>query len=160
MMPCRGGPNLACQVGAAVGSLCEPATRGERNQRVQCASLKSNVGHMEACAAAAGLASLALAALETCIVAANARLIRSVGARVWPLFEVRLAQVERAPVLDGIVTIRDARRACGAIDRGRRRWPGRKSVPTELVWVQRDYSARGSCSPWVTSPPRVACDIV
>ena len=64
------------QVGAVIGSMCGPAR--ESAQRVQCASLKSNVGHMEACAAAAGLASLSLAALGTSTVVGNARLIRFV----------------------------------------------------------------------------------
>ena len=41
---------------------------------VQCASLKSNLGHLEAAAAAAGLASLAVGTLATSIVTVNAQL--------------------------------------------------------------------------------------
>mgnify|MGYP002058405205 FL=1 len=41
---------------------------------VQCASLKSNLGHLEAAAAAAGLASLAVGPLSTGVVTVNAQL--------------------------------------------------------------------------------------
>ena len=47
---------------------------GEARQAVQCASLKSNVGHLEAAAAAAGLASLVVAPLSAAVVAVNAQL--------------------------------------------------------------------------------------
>ena len=60
------------QVGAAVGALCEPTAASDGNsRRVQCVSLKSNVGHMEACAGAAGFASLLLLSLGTSMVASN-----------------------------------------------------------------------------------------
>ena len=60
------------QVGAAVGALCV------KSKLVQCASLKSNMGHLEPSAAAAGLASLVLVPLSVYMIAANAQLNRSV----------------------------------------------------------------------------------
>jgi len=45
---------------------------------VQCASLKSNMGHLEAAAAAAGLASLVYLPLKVSLVSANSQLSRSV----------------------------------------------------------------------------------
>ena len=54
------------QVGAAIGALISNA------RSVQCASLKSNMGHLEACAAAAGLVSLVLVPLGACMIAVNA----------------------------------------------------------------------------------------
>ena len=45
------------QVGAAIGALCI-------DRLVQCASLKSNMGHLEPSAAAAGLATLVLVPLS------------------------------------------------------------------------------------------------
>ena len=60
------------QVGAAVGALCV------KSKLVQCASLKSNMGHLEASAAAAGLVSLVLVPLSAYRIAANAQLNRSV----------------------------------------------------------------------------------
>ena len=47
-------------------------------QRVRCTSLKANMGHMEACAAAAGLASLVVTPLAAGVVPTNAQLRRSV----------------------------------------------------------------------------------
>ena len=44
------------------------------SQSVQCASLKSNMGHLEPSAAAAGLASLVLVPLDICLIAMNAQL--------------------------------------------------------------------------------------
>ena len=66
-------------MGAAVGALCEPTAASDRNSSIQCASLKSNVGHMEACAGAAGFASLLLLSLGTSMVASNTQLNRSVN---------------------------------------------------------------------------------
>ena len=60
------------QVGAAVGALCV------NSKLVQCASLKSNMGHLEASAAAAGLVSLVLVPFDTCAIAGNAQLNRLV----------------------------------------------------------------------------------
>jgi len=51
-----------------MGALCT------NSQSVQCASLKSNMGHMEPSAAAAGLASLVFVPLCTCSLAMNAQL--------------------------------------------------------------------------------------
>ena len=59
-------------MGAAVRALCLES--GEARQAVQCASLKSNMGHLEAAAAAAGLASLVVAPLSAAVVAVNAQL--------------------------------------------------------------------------------------
>ncbi|KAJ1447610.1 hypothetical protein M885DRAFT_425723, partial [Pelagophyceae sp. CCMP2097] len=57
------------EVGAAIGAICNTSSNFQTNaidttnaanvqREVQCSSLKANMGHMEACAAAAGLASL------------------------------------------------------------------------------------------------------
>lgn len=65
---------LAClcdQVGASIEVLCN-----KTRQSVRCASLKSNLGHLEAAAAAAGVASLVLVPLKLRLVSANAQLIR------------------------------------------------------------------------------------
>ena len=75
------------QVGAAARALCGPA--GGCDTAIQCASLKSNVGHLEAAAAAAGLASLVVAPLSAGVVAVNAQLRGScprVFCRAFPLF--------------------------------------------------------------------------
>jgi hypothetical protein len=56
------------QVGAAEGVL--------GRSDVQCASLKANMGHLEAAAAAAGLSSLAAASLLEALVPVNAQLRR------------------------------------------------------------------------------------
>ena len=57
-------------MGAAVRALCN-----ESNGRlVQCTSLKSNLGHLEAAAAAAGLSSLIVGPLLARVVAVNAQL--------------------------------------------------------------------------------------
>ena len=55
-------------MGAAVRALCSKSTP------VQCTSLKSNLGHLEAAAAAAGLASLIVGPLLAGVVAINAQL--------------------------------------------------------------------------------------
>ena len=60
------------QVGAAVGAMCASS------KLVQCASLKSNMGHLEPSAAAAGLISLVLVPLSAYMIAGNAQLHRSV----------------------------------------------------------------------------------
>ena len=49
-------------------------SRRSQATRVQCASLKSNMGHLEAAAAAAGLSSLVLTPLFAGGVAVNAQL--------------------------------------------------------------------------------------
>ncbi|KAJ1444258.1 thiolase-like protein, partial [Pelagophyceae sp. CCMP2097] len=46
------------EVGAAVGAFCRSSKAAGAHREVQCSSIKANVGHMEACAAAAGLAAL------------------------------------------------------------------------------------------------------
>jgi 3-oxoacyl-(acyl-carrier-protein) synthase len=56
------------EVGAAVRALCTESTP------VQCTSLKSNLGHLEAAAAAAGLSSLIVGPLLAGAVAINAQL--------------------------------------------------------------------------------------
>ena len=64
-------------MGAASRALCGP-TRSEPHEAVvRCASLKSNLGHLEAAAAAAGLASLVAGPLLAGAVAVNAQLRRS-----------------------------------------------------------------------------------
>ncbi|EGB04114.1 hypothetical protein AURANDRAFT_67480 [Aureococcus anophagefferens] len=70
---------LGSAVGAAVGVLHGPTEGAELAFSVQCASLKSNIGHLEASAAAAGLASVLLTCLGTSGVTANAHLKRSLG---------------------------------------------------------------------------------
>ena len=59
-------------MGAATRALCKSTERG--NAAIQCTSLKSNVGHLEAAAAAAGLASLVVGPLTASVVAVNAQL--------------------------------------------------------------------------------------
>ena len=54
-----------------------PARSEQRGAVVRCASLKSNLGHLEAAAAAAGLASLVAGPLLARAVAVNAQLRRS-----------------------------------------------------------------------------------
>ena len=73
------------QVGAADRALADDSGSGDhqdsrRSQgtRVQCASLKSNMGHLEAAAAAAGLSSLVLTPLRSGVVVVNAQLRGSV----------------------------------------------------------------------------------
>ena len=61
-------------MGAAARALCEPADGDGCGEAIQCASLKSNVGHLEAAAAAAGLASLVVVPLCATVVAVNAQL--------------------------------------------------------------------------------------
>ena len=55
-------------MGAAIRALCSESTA------VQCTSLKSNLGHLEAAAAAAGLSSLIVGPLLAGTVAVNAQL--------------------------------------------------------------------------------------
>ena len=64
------------QVGAASRALCGPARGEQRGAVVRCASLKSNMGHLEPAAAAAGLSSLVVGPLLASIVAVNAQLRR------------------------------------------------------------------------------------
>ena len=57
------------------------ASRALSREPLLCASLKSNMGHLEAAAAAAGLSSLLVGALSAMVVAVNAQL-RGSTARV------------------------------------------------------------------------------
>ena len=59
-------------MGAATRALCKPIGHG--SVAIQCTSLKSNVGHLEPAAAAAGLASLVVGPLRASVVAVNAQL--------------------------------------------------------------------------------------
>ena len=59
-------------MGAATRALCKPTER--RNRAIQRTSLKSNMGHLEAAAAAAGLVSLVVGPLMASVVAVNAQL--------------------------------------------------------------------------------------
>lgn len=68
--------NAEYQVGAASDVLCA------NSRSIQCSSSKSNMGHLEASAAAAGLASLTLGSLDVSTVAANSQLARSL-CRFW-----------------------------------------------------------------------------
>ena len=62
------------------------ASRALSGEPLLCASLKSNMGHLEAAAAAAGLAALVTGPLLTAIVAVNAQLRGSAGLASWPSF--------------------------------------------------------------------------
>jgi len=72
------------EVGAAANALCVPRNGiasvvcplTSRRCRVQCASLKANMGHLEACAASAGLASVIVTPLNAGFVAPNAQMRR------------------------------------------------------------------------------------
>ena len=70
--------SLFLQVGAANRALCGPARSQQRGTVVRCASLESNLGHLEAAAAAAGLSSLVAGPLLAGFVAVNAQLRRLV----------------------------------------------------------------------------------
>ena len=61
-------------MGAASRALCGSARGEPRGAVARCASLKSNMGHLEAAAAAAGLASLVVGPLMASVVAVNAQL--------------------------------------------------------------------------------------
>ena len=63
-------------MGAASRALCGSALSESRGAAVRCASLKSNMGHLEAAAAAAGLSSLIVGPLLAGVVAVNAQLRR------------------------------------------------------------------------------------
>ena len=69
---------MRSQVGAATRALRSSANSGlaPSSAAVQCASLKSNMGHLEPSAAAAGLASLVLVPLAAMVVVANTQLRR------------------------------------------------------------------------------------
>ena len=77
-------------MGAAIRALLE---RGGASQQVQCASLKANMGHLEAAAAAAGLASLAAVSLSAGVVAVNAQLRGCCRARVICSFLTRASRL-------------------------------------------------------------------
>ena len=59
-------------MGAATRALCKSTEHG--SVAIQCTSLKSNMGHLETAAAAAGLASLVVGPLMASAVAVNAQL--------------------------------------------------------------------------------------
>ena len=63
-------------MGAASRALCGSARGEQRGAVVRCASLKSNMGHLEAAAAAAGLSSLVAGPLLAGVIAVNAQLCR------------------------------------------------------------------------------------
>ena len=72
------------QVGAAIYALCRASRQNLSGQEgAQCTSLKANMGHLEACAAAGGLASLVVTALTAGVVATNAQLRRFGACRVF-----------------------------------------------------------------------------
>ena len=78
-------------MGAATRALCKSTEHG--TVAIQCTSLKSNVGHLEPAAAAAGLASLIVGPLMASVVAVNAQLRGYVPLRftyVVTLFSRRL----------------------------------------------------------------------
>lgn len=72
------------QVGAAVAKLCptvredgsRQSSRAGDRPEAQCSSLKANMGHLEACAAAAGLGSLVATPLVAAVVPGNSQLGR------------------------------------------------------------------------------------
>ena len=79
----HGTEGAASQVGAAMVSLRRHASDnrsrsdGSRIEpQAQCTSLKANMGHLEACAAAAGLMSLLGTPLVAGVVPTNAQLLR------------------------------------------------------------------------------------
>ena len=96
------------QVGAADRALSDAcrdsASRGQ--PKAQCTSLKSNMGHLEAAAAAAGLCSLAAGPLLAGIVVVNAQLrgceptvmINQMSENHRP----SVTQVERPPIVDRV----------------------------------------------------------
>ena len=71
-------------MGAAVGAFNKvdrprfPSTLKSRTPEIGCGSLKANMGHLEAGAAAAGLASLIVVPLDMAAVVANAQLRRQI----------------------------------------------------------------------------------
>ena len=77
---------------------------------VQCTSLKSNLGHLEAAAAAAGLSSLIVGPLLAGVVAINAQLRGYVLVSFSINFGGSLLQAECAPVVDCVFqAVPDAR---------------------------------------------------
>jgi hypothetical protein len=63
------------QVGAATRAfLAYRGSGSDCQQKLSCVSLKANMGHLEAAAAAAGLASLIVGPLFAAVVAVNAQL--------------------------------------------------------------------------------------
>ena len=65
-------------MGAASRALCSKIQHDDKSA-VQCTSLKSNMGHLEASAAAGGLASLVVGPLSASLVAVNVQLRRYVS---------------------------------------------------------------------------------
>ena len=65
-------PFTILQVGAATRALCGPAWSEAQGAVLHCASLKSNMGHLEAAAAAAGLSSLVAGPMLGAVAAVNA----------------------------------------------------------------------------------------
>ena len=98
------------------------ASRALSGEPLLCASLKSNMGHLEAAAAAAGLSSLVAGPLLAGVVAVNAQLRRF----VCDASQMRLkcvsneasvshSQAERAPGVDRVVgVVSHARRGAAA----------------------------------------------
>ena len=93
-------------MGAVVGALCkfrdcDVASRvtGSRTagEHVKCASLKANMGHLEACAAAAGLASLLATPVVAGVVAVNAQLRRSAFMIFISTYARQLVKLELVP---------------------------------------------------------------
>ena len=133
-----------------VGGLAEGQALARRARtKAQCASLKSNVGHLEAAAAAAGLSSLILVPIFTGVVAVNAQLRGFVAWESCLPFPVDLdrpTQAERPPVVDRVVdeifVVRHAGGADGAGLTGRG-WLCLPRGPPQLVWLQRDHRPRG-----------------
>ena len=117
-------------MGAATRALCKPT--GDGTAAIQCTSLKSNVGHLEPAAAAAGLASLVVGPLMASVVAVNAQLrgyVPCVSQTLSLYSYFILTQAERAPVVDRVVeAVPDARRRGSTYDSTQR-------LTTELVWV-------------------------
>ena len=71
-------------MGAATRALCKPTESGSAT--LQCTSLKSNLGHLEPAAAAAGLASLVVGPLMASVVAVNAQLRGHVSCVLYVYF--------------------------------------------------------------------------
>ena len=82
--------DVRIQVGAAISTLCRAAEQDQSGQEgAQCTSLKANMGHLEACAAAGGLASLVVTPLTAGVVATNAQLRRFAGLFVFDRVRAR-----------------------------------------------------------------------
>ena len=160
-----GMPRVVLQVGAAVvtlrGTVDKNNSRGGKG--AQCTSLKANMGHLEACAASAGLASLLATPLVVGLVPTNAQLrwlaprrcLRS-AARDPRMSIENSTQAERTPrVPGGLLSV-----LYHVLDARGRRWAhASESIPTtgrtraglaharpaEFVWLQRNNRTRLLC---------------